>query len=169
MLNVFTLANGRLFQEEIDDSATLAHVQPIWVDLEAPTDEEKGWISSRFGLTIPSDAVDDDQCTVCDAQCRTCVRNERGVTRRIDQIYLCILVFGVGEIVVKRYFAFYRIFVVVGYGGAFVDLTPSSAGTGNVEHRTDELGFTCVAVSNDSQIPDIISCKCFHFRQVLLS
>ena len=60
MLNVFTLANGRLFQEEIEDSATLAHVQPIWVDLEAPTDEEKGWISSRFGLTIPSDAVDDD-------------------------------------------------------------------------------------------------------------
>jgi magnesium transporter len=60
MLNVFTLANGRLFQEEIGDPAALAHVQPIWVDLEAPTAEEKGWITGRFGLTIPQDAVDED-------------------------------------------------------------------------------------------------------------
>ena len=60
MLNVFTLANGRLVQEEIDSQAALQHVQPVWVDLEAPTDEEKAWITSRFGLHIPSDAVDDD-------------------------------------------------------------------------------------------------------------
>ncbi len=60
MLNVFTLANGRLFQEEIDHASELAHVQPVWVDLEAPTDEEKTWVQERFGLTIPSDAVDDD-------------------------------------------------------------------------------------------------------------
>ena len=60
MLNVFTLANGRLFQEEIESRAALANVQPVWVDLEAPTDEEKGWIAEHFGLTIPSDAVDDD-------------------------------------------------------------------------------------------------------------
>ena len=60
MLNVFTLANGRLFQEEIESHAALAHVKPVWVDLDAPTDEEKGWIVEHFGLTIPSDAVDDD-------------------------------------------------------------------------------------------------------------
>ena len=64
MLNVFTLANGRLFQEEIEEAAGLARrfseVQPVWVDLEAPTEEEKGWISNHFGLTIPTDAVDDD-------------------------------------------------------------------------------------------------------------
>jgi magnesium transporter len=60
MLNVFTLANGRLFQEEIESHQALAHVQPVWVDLDAPTEEEKGWIAQRFGLTIPSDAVDDD-------------------------------------------------------------------------------------------------------------
>ena len=39
MLNVFTLANGRLFQEEIESHAALAHVEPVWVDLDAPTDE----------------------------------------------------------------------------------------------------------------------------------
>ncbi len=60
MLNVFTLANGRLFQEEIESGAALAGVQPIWVDLDQPTEEEKGWIAERFGLVIPSDAFDED-------------------------------------------------------------------------------------------------------------
>jgi magnesium transporter len=64
MLNVFTLANGRLAQEEIESLDALAqalnHVQPIWVDLDAPTVEEKGWIAQHFGVTIPADAVDDD-------------------------------------------------------------------------------------------------------------
>ena len=46
MLNVFTLANGRLFQEEIESLAALTHVQPVWVDLDAPTQEEKGWMCS---------------------------------------------------------------------------------------------------------------------------
>ncbi len=60
MLNVFTLANGRLFQEEIESLVALALVQPVWVDLDAPTPEEKGWIAQHFGVTIPDDAVDDD-------------------------------------------------------------------------------------------------------------
>ncbi len=60
MLNVFTLVNGRLFQEEIASLEALAHVQPVWVDLDAPTPEEKGWIAEHFGVTIPDDAVDDD-------------------------------------------------------------------------------------------------------------
>jgi magnesium transporter len=60
MLNVFTLANGRLFQEEIESPGALADLRPVWVDLEAPTEEEKGWVTERFGLTIPSDAVDED-------------------------------------------------------------------------------------------------------------
>jgi magnesium transporter len=60
MLNVFTLANGRLFQEEIDSLAALADLRPVWVDLENPSAAEKGWIQQRFGLGIPSDAVDDD-------------------------------------------------------------------------------------------------------------
>ena len=60
MLNVFTLANGRLFQEEIASLEALANVRPVWVDLDAPTALEKGWIAQRFGVTIPEDAVDDD-------------------------------------------------------------------------------------------------------------
>jgi magnesium transporter len=60
MLNVFTLVNGRLVQEEIDSPEALAHVQPVWLDLEAPTMEEKAWVRERFGITIPDDIVDDD-------------------------------------------------------------------------------------------------------------
>jgi magnesium transporter len=60
MLNVFTLANGRLIQHEIDSPSALADLQPVWVDLEAPTPAEKGWIQSRFGLGIPDDIDDDD-------------------------------------------------------------------------------------------------------------
>lgn len=61
MLNIFSLANGRLFQEEVDSPEALsASAKPVWVDLELPTVEEKNWITSRFGLTIPADAVDDD-------------------------------------------------------------------------------------------------------------
>ncbi len=64
MLNVFTLANGRLSQQEIESLNALGdaftRMKPVWVDLDAPTEEEKGWITQQFGLTIPADAVDDD-------------------------------------------------------------------------------------------------------------
>ncbi len=60
MLNVFTLANGRLFQEEIASPEALAGLDPVWVDLEDPSADEKDWVQRRFGLVIPSDAVDDD-------------------------------------------------------------------------------------------------------------
>jgi magnesium transporter len=60
MLNIFTLANGRLFQEEIESLEELARFQPIWVDLESPTLEEKRWINQHFGLPIPEDAMDED-------------------------------------------------------------------------------------------------------------
>ena len=60
MLNVFTLASGRLIQEEINSPDDLSPVAPVWVDLEAPTPTEKGWIAGRFGLVIPDNIVDDD-------------------------------------------------------------------------------------------------------------
>ncbi len=60
MLNIFTLANGRLVQEEIESLQELARFQPIWVDLESPTPEEKRWIKQHYGLSIPDDAMDED-------------------------------------------------------------------------------------------------------------
>jgi magnesium transporter len=60
MLNVFTLAQGRLTQQEITSLEALGGVTPVWVDLEAPSAEEKAWIGGRFALTIPEGAVGDD-------------------------------------------------------------------------------------------------------------
>ena len=60
MLNIFTLANGRLFQEEIESLEELSKFQPIWVDLESPTPEEKRWIKQYYDLSIPEDAMDED-------------------------------------------------------------------------------------------------------------
>ena len=34
MLNIFSLSNGRLVQEEIESLEELTQFQPIWVDLE---------------------------------------------------------------------------------------------------------------------------------------
>ena len=60
MLNIFTLANGRHVQEEIESLADLERFQPIWVDLESPTADEKRWIKQHYELSIPEDAMDDD-------------------------------------------------------------------------------------------------------------
>ena len=55
MLNVFTLDNGRLkgglFQEEIATAEDLALSRPVWVDLESPSLEEKGFLRRGF---VPS-------------------------------------------------------------------------------------------------------------------
>jgi magnesium transporter len=64
MLNVFTLENGRLsgrlFQEEKHRLEIPGRTAPVWVDMEAPTAEEKAWVREKFGLAIPEDIVDDD-------------------------------------------------------------------------------------------------------------
>lgn len=60
MLNIFTLANGRLVQEEIESLEELSNFQPIWVDLDSPTPDEKRWVTQYYGLSIPEDAMDTD-------------------------------------------------------------------------------------------------------------
>ncbi|RMW96819.1 magnesium and cobalt transport protein CorA [Allofranklinella schreckenbergeri] len=60
MLNIFTLVNGRLVQKDIETLEDLTQMQPVWVDMESPTPEEKLWIKQHFSLLIPDDAVDDD-------------------------------------------------------------------------------------------------------------
>lgn len=60
MLNVFTLTNGRLVQQEDVDSQALARIEPVWIDLESPTSRELGWVRARFGLDIPADVLDQD-------------------------------------------------------------------------------------------------------------
>lgn len=60
MLNVFTLKNNRLVQQEVDDPQVLAGLQPVWVDMESPDPRELGWVEARFSLNIPADVLDQD-------------------------------------------------------------------------------------------------------------
>ncbi len=55
MINVFVLQNGRLSQVPIDSKADLENVAPVWVDLTAPTDEERLWVEEIFGVTMPEE------------------------------------------------------------------------------------------------------------------
>ena len=79
-----------------------------------------------FGLDLDAvNAVNDDQRAIGDTQRGPRVRNERRITGRVDKIDLCVLVFGVGEVVVERNFSFDRIFFVIGDGRTFIDLSPA--------------------------------------------
>jgi magnesium transporter len=53
MVNAFELQNGRLRQIQIDSKEDLAATAPIWVDLLAPSKEERRWIEDIFGLELP--------------------------------------------------------------------------------------------------------------------
>ncbi len=53
MLNAFELQNGRLRQIPVDSREDLAATKPIWVDLVAPSREERKWIEEIFGLRLP--------------------------------------------------------------------------------------------------------------------
>ncbi len=81
-----------MVQEEIESLEELAQFQPIWVDLESPTLEEKRWVKQHYGLSIPDDAMDLDiedppaftkkttaSCTSAVTSCSTMKKNPRSV------------------------------------------------------------------------------------------
>ena len=55
MINVFVLQNGRLSQVNIETRADLERATPIWVDLTDPSDEERDWVRSIYGVTLPDE------------------------------------------------------------------------------------------------------------------
>jgi len=55
MINVFELQNGRLSQANIESRRDLENVAPVWVDLTDPNDEERGWVKSIYGVTLPGE------------------------------------------------------------------------------------------------------------------
>lgn len=54
MPNAFELQGGRLRQITVENSIDLARATPIWIDLIAPTEEERTMMSEIFGLDIPN-------------------------------------------------------------------------------------------------------------------
>jgi magnesium transporter len=60
LLNVFSLVNGRLYQEEIAALEELSRFHPVWVDLDSPTPQELQWVKAYYGLEVPANAMDED-------------------------------------------------------------------------------------------------------------
>src|SRR5258706_10834458 len=97
------------------------------------------------------------------------MRNERSVSRRVDEIDLGIFVFGVGQAEVESDFAGDGIFFVIRRGRAFVDLAPAGRGACDVEKGTNQLRLPCVAVSNDRKVANCFGSVDFHKRGWVLS
>jgi magnesium transporter len=55
MINVFVLQNGRLSQVNIESRTDLEKVAPVWVDLTDPNDDERAWVKSIYGVTLPGE------------------------------------------------------------------------------------------------------------------
>ncbi len=53
-MRVFDLFEGRLRQIPIESREDLSHVQPIWIDLVAPDDEQIAWARELFEVDIPN-------------------------------------------------------------------------------------------------------------------
>ena len=66
MINVFVLQNGRLSQVNIETREDLARTSPIWVDLTDPSDQERDWVRSIYGVTLP----DEDEVKDIEASAR---------------------------------------------------------------------------------------------------
>ena len=54
MLNVFVLNNRRLNQLQVDSLDDLKNSEPIWIDMVAPTETERGWVKSLYDFELPS-------------------------------------------------------------------------------------------------------------------
>ncbi len=50
MINIFTLDHGRLVNIQPEEITTR---KPIWVDISAPSDDERAWVSTTFSITLP--------------------------------------------------------------------------------------------------------------------
>lgn len=55
MINVFVLQNGRLSQVNINSRDDLVQAAPVWVDLTDPNDDERSWVRSIYGVTLPGE------------------------------------------------------------------------------------------------------------------
>ncbi|MCX7174893.1 MAG: magnesium/cobalt transporter CorA [Proteobacteria bacterium] len=53
MLSAFELQEGRLRQIQVDTHEDLVRASPIWVDLVAPSNEERAWVGEIYGLDLP--------------------------------------------------------------------------------------------------------------------
>jgi magnesium transporter len=58
MLNAFVLEDQRLRRIDVESLAELESLEPVWIDLLNPTEEESGWVQAAFHFEMPEDMED---------------------------------------------------------------------------------------------------------------
>ncbi len=66
MINVFVLQNGRLNQVNVNGRSDLENIAPVWVDLTEPSEDERAWVKSIYGVILP----DEDEFSDIEASAR---------------------------------------------------------------------------------------------------
>ncbi|MDR2195934.1 MAG: magnesium and cobalt transport protein CorA [Gallionellaceae bacterium] len=79
-IKAFDLVEGRLREITIDTRDDLANSRPIWVDLVAPTFEERIWVGDIFGIELP----DPDKLGDLEASARFYIEESGEVHLRSD-------------------------------------------------------------------------------------
>jgi len=79
-INAFELKNGRLRQVQIDSKDDLAATTPIWIDLLAPSKEERQWVDEIFDLKLP----DADDLTDLEESARFYIEEDGAVHMHSD-------------------------------------------------------------------------------------
>jgi magnesium transporter len=65
-ITAYELRGGRIQVVAIRSAKDFEGIQPIWIDLLAPSKPERGWIGARFGIDLP----DPDELTDLEASAR---------------------------------------------------------------------------------------------------
>ena len=124
-----------------------------------------GGLPGFFGLHLHAgDGIDDENGRVGHAQRRARVGQKVGHARRVDEVDLRLVPFGVGEAGRERVLAGDFLFVVIGDGGAVVDLAESVDRAGVEQGGRSELGLSGTAVADQRDIPDVCRVIDLHRR-----
>ena len=110
------------------------------------------------------DGVNDENGRVSNAQSRARIGQKVGDARRVDEVDLCLVPFGVCKARRQGVLSGDFLVVVVGDGGAFVDFPEPVDRAGVEEGGRGELGLPGRAVADQGDIPDVCRVIDLHGR-----
>ena len=139
--------------------------------VEAIDDDQAGQSGLFGGLPCffrlhlnAGDGVNDENGRVGDAQRRARIGQKVGDARRVDEVDLCLVPFGVGEARRQGVLSGDFLVVVIGDGGAFVDFPEPVDRAGVEQGGRGELGLPGSAVADQGDIPDVCRVIDLHRR-----
>ena len=110
------------------------------------------------------DAADRDERALDDVQRGDRVALEARLAGSVDQVDLAALPLEVAERVRDRHLALLLVLVPVGDRAALLDNAEPVRRAGLEQHRLDERGLACAAVTDDGDVADLSGLDCGHAK-----